>query len=114
MVESVKLDVKMKTDDVALEECVVVGYGTMKTKAVTGAYVAVCPTAMYDMDARMNTEEYGRIQENGFKSVADTPLSTFSIGVDTASYSSMRRIVSRGGVPTAEAVRAEEFGRDVS
>lgn len=67
----------MKTDDVALEECVVVGYGTMKTKAMSGAYVAVCPTAMYDMDTRMNTEEYDRIQENGFKSVADTPLSTF-------------------------------------
>ena len=109
VVESVKLDVKMKTDDVALEECVVVGYGTMKTKAVTGAYVAVCPTAMYDMDARMNTEEYGRIQENGFKSVADTPLSTFSIDVDPASYSNMRRFINRGELPPADAIRTEEL-----
>lgn len=109
VVESVKLDVKMKTDDVALEECVVVGYGTMKTKAVTGAYVAVCPTVMYDMDARMNTEEYGRIQENGFKSVADTPLSTFSIDVDPASYSNMRRFINRGELPPADAIRTEEL-----
>ena len=109
VVESVKLDVKMKTDDVALEECVVVGYGTMKTKAVTGAYVAVCPTAMYDMDARMNTEEYDRIQENGFKSVADTPLSTFSIDVDPASYSNMRRFINRGELPPADAIRTEEL-----
>lgn len=109
VVESVKLDVKMKTDDVALEECVVVGYGTMKTKAMTGAYVAVCPTAMYDMDARMNTEEYGRIQENGFKSVADTPLSTFSIDVDPASYSNMRRFINRGELPPADAIRTEEL-----
>ena len=109
VVESVKLDVKMKTDDVALEKCVVVGYGTMKTKAVTGAYVAVCPTAMYDMDARMNTEEYGRIQENGFKSVADTPLSTFSIDVDPASYSNMRRFINRGELPPADAIRTEEL-----
>lgn len=109
VVESAKLDVKMKTDDVALEECVVVGYGTMKTKAVTGAYVAVCPTAMYDMDARMNTEEYGRIQENGFKSVADTPLSTFSIDVDPASYSNMRRFINRGELPPADAIRTEEL-----
>lgn len=109
VVESVKLDVKMKTDDVALEECVVVGYGTMKTKAVTGAYVAVCPTTMYDMDARMNTEEYGRIQENGFKSVADTPLSTFSIDVDPASYSNMRRFINRGELPPADAIRTEEL-----
>lgn len=109
VVKSGKLDVKMKTDDVALEECVVVGYGTMKTKAVTGAYVAVCPTSMYDMDARMNTEEYGRIQENGFKSVADTPLSTFSIDVDPASYSNMRRFINRGELPPADAIRTEEL-----
>ena len=109
VVKSAKLDVKMKTDDVALEECVVVGYGTMKTKAVTGAYVAVCPTAMYDMDTRMNTEEYDRIQENGFKSVADTPLSTFSIDVDPASYSNMRRFINRGELPPADAIRTEEL-----
>ena len=109
VVKSAKLDVKMKTDDVALEECVVVGYGTMKTKAMTGAYVAVCPTAMYDMDTRMNTEEYDRIQENGFKSVADTPLSTFSIDVDPASYSNMRRFINRGELPPADAIRTEEL-----
>ena len=109
VVKSAKLDVKMKTDDVALEECVVVGYGTMKTKAMTGAYVSVCPTAMYDMDTRMNTEEYDRIQENGFKSVADTPLSTFSIDVDPASYSNMRRFINRGELPPADAIRTEEL-----
>ena len=109
VVKSAKLDVKMKTDDVALEECVVVGYGTMKTKAMSGAYVAVCPTAMYDMDTRMNTEEYGRIQENGFKSVADAPLSTFSIDVDPASYSNMRRFINRGELPPADAIRTEEL-----
>ncbi len=109
VVKSAKLDVKMKTDDVALEECVVVGYGTMKTKAMSGAYVAVCPTAMYDMDTRMNTEEYDRIQENGFKSVADTPLSTFSIDVDPASYSNRRRFINRGELPPADAIRTEEL-----
>ena len=109
VVKAAKLDVKMKTDDVALEECVVVGYGTMKTKAMSGAYVAVCPTAMYDMDTRMNTEEYDRIQENGFKSVADTPLSTFSIDVDPASYSNMRRFINRGELPPADAIRTEEL-----
>ena len=109
VVKSAKLDVNMKTDDVALEECVVVGYGTMKTKALTGAYVAVCPIAMYDMDTRMNTEEYDRIQENGFKSVADTPLSTFSIDVDPASYSNMRRFINRGELPPADAIRTEEL-----
>ena len=34
---------------------------------MTGAYVAVCPIAMYDMDTRMNTEEYDRIQGEWFQ-----------------------------------------------
>ena len=103
-----QLNVKLKTDNVALEECVVVGYGTMKTKAMTGSYMAICPTpaVMYD---RVNTEEYGQIQENGFKNVSDAALSTFSIDVDAASYSNMRRFINKGELPPADAIRTEEL-----
>ena len=52
VVKSATLDVKMKADDVVLEECVVVGYGheLKATKSVSAAYMAVCPTPgiMYD------------------------------------------------------------------
>ncbi|WP_294551965.1 von Willebrand factor type A domain-containing protein [uncultured Bacteroides sp.] len=108
IVKSSQLNVKLKTDNVALEECVVVGYGTMKTKAMTGSYMAICPTStvMYD---RVNTEEYGQIQENGFKNVSDAALSTFSIDVDAASYSNMRRFINKGELPPADAVRTEEL-----
>ena len=57
----------------------------------------------------LNTEDYGTIQESGFVSVASAPLSTFSIDVDTASYSNVRRFLRDGLLPPADAVRIEEL-----
>ncbi|MES2963450.1 MAG: von Willebrand factor type A domain-containing protein [Bdellovibrionota bacterium] len=56
-----------------------------------------------------NTERYSAIKENGFKKVADEALSTFSIDVDTASYSNVRRYLTGGQLPPADAVRIEEM-----
>ena len=55
------------------------------------------------------TEAYDRIIENKFKRVAQAPLSTFSIDVDTASYSNMRRFLSQGQMPPVDSVRVEEL-----
>lgn len=110
VVKSATLDVKMKADDVVLEECVVVGYGheLKATKSASAAYMAVCPTPGIMYDA-VNAEEYGQIQENGFNSVSDAPLSTFSIDVDAASYSNMRRFINKGELPPVDAIRTEEL-----
>jgi Ca-activated chloride channel family protein len=56
-----------------------------------------------------NTEAYDHIAENDFVTVADDPLSTFSIDVDTASYSNVRRFLKDGQLPPADAVRIEEL-----
>lgn len=56
-----------------------------------------------------NTEEYATIHENGFKKVLDNALSTFSIDVDAASYSNMRRFINNGQLPPKDAVRIEEM-----
>ena len=56
-----------------------------------------------------NTEDYNRIVENDFIAVADDPRSTFSIDVDTASYSNTRRFIESGQLPPADAVRIEEL-----
>jgi Ca-activated chloride channel family protein len=56
-----------------------------------------------------NTEQYAAIEEEGFVSVSDRPLSTFSIDVDTASYSNVRRFLTQGSLPPAGAVRIEEL-----
>ena len=56
-----------------------------------------------------NTEDYKRINENPFFLPQRTPLSTFSIDVDTASYSNVRRFIRRGQLPPKDAVRLEEL-----
>ena len=56
-----------------------------------------------------NTEEYDLIKENEFKGVKDNPLSTFSIDVDTASYSNVRRFINGNQLPPRDAVRIEEM-----
>ena len=56
-----------------------------------------------------NTEEYGRISENPFLAVSAHPLSTFSIDVDRASYSNVRRMLLEGQAPPKDAVRIEEL-----
>jgi len=58
---------------------------------------------------QFNTEEYDHISENDFIAVADQPLSTFSIDVDTASYSNVRRFLNQGELPPVGAVRIEEL-----
>jgi len=59
--------------------------------------------------APMNTEAYHRIVDNAFLAVADSPLSTFSIDVDTASYANVRRFLREGQLPPKDAVRIEEL-----
>jgi len=57
-----------------------------------------------------NREQYDHIAENDFRSVRDEPLSTFSIDVDRASYSNIRRFLLRDHVaPPADAVQIEEM-----
>jgi Ca-activated chloride channel family protein len=56
-----------------------------------------------------NTEGYSTIHENGFKEVLNQPLSTFSIDVDRASYSNVRRFINMGQLPPVDAVRIEEM-----
>ena len=59
-----------------------------------------------------NTEEYDALEEPGFKSVKNSPISTFSADVDTASYTNLRRMIednySIEDIP-AGAVRIEEL-----
>ena len=56
-----------------------------------------------------NTEAYDVIKENVFLPVKDMALSTFSIDVDTASYSNVRRFLQSDQVPPAGAIRTEEL-----
>ncbi len=57
----------------------------------------------------LEREGYAYIEERGFVRVADQPLSTFSIDVDTASYSNVRRFLNERRLPPPDAVRIEEL-----
>jgi Ca-activated chloride channel homolog len=55
------------------------------------------------------TEAYAHVARNEFKRTVDDPLSTFAADVDTASYTNVRRFLSKGQLPPADAVRVEEL-----
>jgi Ca-activated chloride channel homolog len=93
----------------------------MKREAVNSPKMAVPPSAqpapqesepmdkLKEADKDFNTEEYGKIVENEFKDAAQNPLSTFSIDVDKASYSNIRRFITGNQMPPKDAVRIEEM-----
>ncbi len=54
-------------------------------------------------------ERYEAAPVNPIHSVLETPVSTFSIDVDTASYSNMRRFLSQGVMPPEDSIRVEEL-----
>jgi len=60
-------------------------------------------------DAHWNRDSYNALVENGFINTHFDPLSTFSIDVDTASYSNVRSFITSGTLPPVGAVRAEEM-----
>ena len=69
---------------------------------------------LHEMDlaqdiSEFNTETYDEIVENEFLDSLNNPKSTFSIDVDTASYSNVRRMIRSGQKPPVGAVRIEEM-----
>lgn len=81
----------------------VYGYSNGKA-AIFGARSGI-PAGSNDFDR----EGYDFINEQGFLKSTDNPLSTFSIDVDAASYSNIRRFLNDGQLPPAGAVRIEEM-----
>lgn len=62
-----------------------------------------------EVQPSFNTEEYSTIHENIFRDPTRVPLSTFSIDVDAASYSNIRRFINSSQLPPKDAVRIEEM-----
>ena len=82
--------------------------GIMKDMARSNqAYLSIVPRT--EPAPNWNTEDYAYLPENRFYKVTKTPLSTFSIDVDAASYSNLRRFIRDGQLPPKDAVRIEEM-----
>lgn len=116
--EKSTMNVKMSPRVVALDEMIVAGYGAKKESRAFERSAAA-PSAMMSYQTsgggfnrynpNFNTEGYAAVNESGFKNVKSNPLSTFSIDVDNASYSNIRRFINSGQLPPADAVRIEEM-----
>ncbi|KGO82958.1 Ca-activated chloride channel family protein [Flavobacterium cauense R2A-7] len=63
----------------------------------------------YVSDESENQESYAELEENQFESPKTNPLSTFSIDVDNASYTNIRRFINEGQTVPKDAVRVEEM-----
>ena len=86
--------------------------GLQVTKPANNYWDIMSSTKNYradTIDKEFNTEDYDAIIENRFLKVDDNPLSTFSIDVDAASYSNVRRYIQANELPPAGAVRIEEM-----
>jgi Ca-activated chloride channel family protein len=62
-----------------------------------------------DKGEEFDPRNFDYIVDNPFRNVADYPLSTFSIDVDTAGYSIMRNFLEGGRMPPKSAIRIEEL-----
>lgn len=120
------VNVKLKAVANHLDEVVAMGYSSeyktdlyagavtdrskkMLVGSVPGMAISRYSPRHNQPDKEWNTEGYDHIDENGFKAVTQDPLSTFSLDVDAASYSNVRRFLNQGTLPPAGAVRVEEM-----
>ncbi len=124
-----EINVVLKATNTVMQEVVVTGMATKREMKSLGApnqlygsrgipgsstiYAERDNTSYYhNKDEEyidFNREGYDKITENQFMKVNDNPLSTFSIDVDAASYSNVRRFLNQGQLPPAGAVRIEEM-----
>ncbi len=72
-----------------------------------GGYRLAALPGQYPPD--WNTDDFSAITPNIFHSPLTDPLSTFSIDVDTATYSNVRRLLNNGEIPLANTIRTEEI-----
>ena len=114
--KSLKLDIFLTTT-VTLEEVVVREYKvplisrdhTTSGLVVTGESIKNIKAKKAKKPEILNSESYSKIEENKFINTLDESLSTFSVDVDNASYSNMRRFIYYGEAPPKDAIRIEEL-----
>ncbi len=112
------MNVTLVASKARLEEIVVTGYATSGhydlSKELSGREPGLQVqrnqvSGWHQQQQNFNTEEYDGITENGFHKTSADPLSTFSIDVDAASYSNIRRFINNNQLPPAGSVRTEEL-----
>lgn len=103
------INVALEPDVMSLSEVVVTGYGVERKLSIRGYNSSPSNGYIrYEAEPESN-ESYAEINENGFHTPWKNPYSTFSIDVDAAAYSNMRRFINQGQLPPKDAVKIEEL-----
>ncbi|MDI9310054.1 MAG: VWA domain-containing protein [Limnohabitans sp.] len=79
------------------------------TEVAAEEIIALDSATGEDFVAPQDSESYAQIEENKFENPQNKPLSTFSIDVDNASYTNIRRFINNGQAVPKDAVRIEEM-----
>ncbi|MAW96719.1 MULTISPECIES: von Willebrand factor type A domain-containing protein [unclassified Leeuwenhoekiella] len=106
------LNVVLNESQNTLDEVVVVGYGAETKVSFTSSVISTRVPGLSIQNTsyhQQNSESYAKLEENEFHHVKAQPLSTFSIDVDRAAYSNIRRMINNGQDIPADAVRIEEM-----
>ncbi len=116
--------VVLESDKASLDEVTVVAFGRQKKESVVGALSGRVSgirirgasrlsknMARYQTSQSFSTsnEDYANVNENKFFDPISEPLSTFSVDVDRASYTNVRRYINQGTLPPVDAIRIEEM-----
>jgi len=111
--KSNKINVSLQPDQQSLNEVMITGYTPQRKQMPGGALqsrvAGISNSYMPAPYGYQDTESYKGIAENHFNDPKTTPLSTFAIDVDNASYSNVRRYINNGNLPPVDAVRIEEM-----
>lgn len=103
-------NIKVSMGEGAMLSEVVVSRQSIRRRQASRSYShSAFKTKSRRKSTKYTSESYAEINENVFKEVASSPLSTFSVDVDAASYSNIRRFINQGSLPPSDAVRIEEM-----
>ncbi|RIJ34306.1 vWA domain-containing protein [Pontibacter oryzae] len=107
------INISLKPDTRALQEVVVTGLSKQRNSVMIRGVASAPPASSMSYvsyeQLPHNTENYAYLKESTFQNAKKSPLSTFSIDVDRASYSNVRRFLNQGQKPPVDAVRIEEM-----
>lgn len=100
-------EAKMSQDSAAMAPAPMQAEPQMLTESMPSPSPAAAPMMLGR--TAPSGDVFTKFAENGVRTVAEAPVSTFSIDVDTASYAYTRRMLGEGYVPEPDAVRIEEL-----
>ncbi|MCQ2974835.1 MAG: von Willebrand factor type A domain-containing protein [Bacteroidales bacterium] len=108
------INCKLKANDIELEEVVTIGYAKQyynpnRFGSIVYDNSNSISSGVYVLENSYNTEKYDSKPENNYKNVKTDPISVFSVDVDRASYSNVRRFLNNGQYPPKGSVRVEEM-----